>query len=118
NSPITRSVSMFPAAPGTGKQSAEILVQDNLVAGPDATKLLADGHVVALVALSGLNTDPERPRSGNWMNNTRAWLVGRNLPATHAAEINAAVAEMGRGRGWGPSRDTCETHGGARLRSA
>src|SRR4029078_7923813 len=106
NSPITRSVSMFPAAPGTGKQSAEILVQDNLVAGTDATKLLADGHVVALVAFSGLNTDPERARSGNWMNNTRAWLVGRNLPATHAAEINAAVAELASRAAGGTSRIT------------
>ena len=102
---------MFPAAPGTGKQSAEILVQDNLVAGPDATKLLADGHVVALVALSGLNTDPERPRSGNWMNNTRAWLVGRNLPATHAAEINAAVAELARRVDVDPSRITARASG-------
>jgi hypothetical protein len=30
------------------------------------------------------------------MNNTRAWLVGRNLPALHAAEINAAVSELAR----------------------
>ncbi len=111
NSPITRSVSMFPAAPGTGKQPADILVQDNLVAGPDATKLRADGHVVALVALSGLNTDPERPRSGNWMNNTRAWLVGRNLPATHAAEINAAVAELARRVDVDPSRITARASG-------
>ena len=55
-----------------------MLVQDTLVAGADAAKLLADGQVVALVALSGMNPDPDRPRSGNWMNNTRAWLVGRN----------------------------------------
>jgi dienelactone hydrolase len=98
NPPIVRSISLLPAAPGelagVDKRPAVVLVQDNLVAGPDATKLLATGHIVALVALSGVNTDPERPRSGNWMNNTRAWLVGRNLPATHAAEINAAVAEL------------------------
>lgn len=94
NSPIVRSVSLLPGAPGAGKQPGVVLVQDNLVAGPDATALLESGHVVALVALSGVNADPERPRSGNWMNNTRAWLVGRNLPATHAAEINAAVAEL------------------------
>src|SRR6478672_10545901 len=96
NSPIVRSVSMFPAAAGAGKQPAVVLVQDSLVAGTDAAKLLAEGQVVALVALSGVNADPDRPRSGNWMNNTRAWLVGRNLPATHAAEINAAVAELAR----------------------
>lgn len=70
------------------------MVQDNFVAGPDTAKILADGTIVAIVALSGVNTDPDRPRSGNWLNNTRAWLVGRNLPATHAAEINAAVADL------------------------
>jgi dienelactone hydrolase len=96
NSPLVRSVSLLPSAPGAEKKPAVVLVQDNLVAGPDAAKLLAAGHVVALVALSGMNTDPDRTRSGNWMNNTRAWLVGRNLPATHAAEINAAVAELAR----------------------
>jgi dienelactone hydrolase len=94
NSPIVRSVSLLPAAPGVAKQPAVVLVQDNLSAGADAVKELADGHIVALVALSGADADPARPRSGNWLNNTRAWLVGRNLPATHAAEINAAVAEL------------------------
>ena len=94
NSPIVRSVSVLPATPGATRQPGVVLVQDNLVAGADARALLAAGHVVALVALSGANSDPERPRSGNWMNNTRAWLVGRNLPATRAAEINAAVTEL------------------------
>jgi dienelactone hydrolase len=96
NSPIVRSVSILPTTAESTKRAAVLLVQDNLVAGPDAAKLLADGNVVALVALSGANTDPDRPRSGNWLNNTRAWLVGRNLPATRAAEINAAVAELAR----------------------
>lgn len=94
NAPIVRSVSVLPARPGDRKEPGVVLVQDNLVAGADAAKLIAAGQVVALAALSGANADPERPRSGNWLNNTRAWLVGRNLPATHAAEINAAVAEL------------------------
>jgi dienelactone hydrolase len=94
NPPIVRSVSVLPAASAVGKHPGVVLVQDNLVAGPDAATLLASGDVVALVALSDVNADPERPRSGNWMNNTRAWLVGRNLPAIRAAQINAAVAEL------------------------
>lgn len=96
NSPIVRSMSVLPAATGVGTHAAVVLVQDTLTAGADAAKELADGHIVALVALSGINADSSRPRSGNWLNNTRAWLVGRNLPATHAAEINAAVAELAR----------------------
>ncbi len=119
NPPIVRSISLLPAAPGelavVDKRPAVVLVQDNLVAGTDATKLLTTGHVVALVALSGVNTDPERPRSGNWMNNTRAWLVGRNLPATHAAEINAAVAALAARTDVDMSRITARASGVAGI---
>jgi dienelactone hydrolase len=111
NSPIMRSVSVLPATPGAAKRPAVVLVQDNLVGGPDAAKLLADGNVVALVALSGANSDPDRPRSGNWMNNTRAWLVGRSLPATRAAEIIAAVAELARRTDVDTSRITARASG-------
>jgi hypothetical protein len=85
NSPIARSMSLLPVA-----------VQDSLSVGADVAKELADSRIVAVVALSGAMPDPGRPRSGNWLNNTRAWLTGRNLPATHAAEINAAIAELAR----------------------
>jgi len=111
NPPIARSVNVMPSAPGVGKQPGVVLVQDNAGAGADAARLVAAGQVVALVALSGANTDPDRPRSGNWMNNTRAWLVGRNLPATHAAEINAAVAELARRTDVDTSRITARASG-------
>ena len=71
-----------------------VLVQNTLEPDADAKALLASGHVVALMTMSGSGRDPGRPYAGNWMNNTRAWLVGRNLPATHAAEINAVVADL------------------------
>jgi dienelactone hydrolase len=115
NSPIMRSVSVLPATPGTAKRPAVVLVQDSLVGGPEAAKLLADGNVVALVALSGANSDPDRPRSGNWMNNTRAWLVGRNLPATRAAEIIAAVTELARRTDVDTSRITARASGVAGI---
>ena len=94
NPPASRSVVIFPAAPAADKRPAVLLVQDSLLADDDAEKLVAEGHVVALVALSGVAVDRERPRSGNWLNTTRAWLVGRNLTAIRAAEINAAVADL------------------------
>jgi hypothetical protein len=78
----------------TGDQAAVVLVQNTLEQGADATALLASGHVVALMTMSGRGQDQDRPYAGNWMNNTRAWLVGRNLPATHAAEINAVVTDL------------------------
>jgi dienelactone hydrolase len=97
NPPLVRSFTILPAAPGTARRPATVIVQDSLKPGQDADTLLSEGHVVVLVAPSGGGRDAERPRSGNWMNNTRAWLVGRNLPAMHAAEINAAVSEaLGR----------------------
>jgi dienelactone hydrolase len=91
NSPLVRSFRVLPAEPGAAKKPAVVLVQDTLSPGDEADALLSGGHVVVLVAPSGAGRDRDRPRPGNWMNNTRAWLVGRNLPAMHAAEINAAV---------------------------
>jgi dienelactone hydrolase len=109
-SPV-KSVSIFPAVPGARKNPAVMVVQDNLVADSAVDTLLADGNVVALVALSGVNSDPERPRSGNWLNNTRAWLVGRNLPALHAAEIDAAIAELSQRADVDQSRITAHASG-------
>jgi hypothetical protein len=45
------------------------------------------------------------------MNNTRAWLVGRNLQAMHAAEINAAVAEMASRADVDPARISARASG-------
>jgi hypothetical protein len=111
NQPLLRSHTILPAAAGAKKGPAVVVVQDSQVPGPDVEKLLADGHTVALVALSGRGGDAERPRSGNWMNNTRAWLVGRNLPAMHAAEINAAVTEMSGRPDVDPSRISARASG-------
>jgi dienelactone hydrolase len=94
NQPLVTNLDILPPASGTGRRPAVVLVQDNLTPGAESRQLTRDGQVVALVAPSGRGTDTDRPRSGNWMNNTRAWLVGRNLPAMHAAEINAAVTAL------------------------
>ncbi|MEP6918597.1 MAG: acetylxylan esterase [Acidobacteriota bacterium] len=106
NQPLVRTVSFLPAAAGAERRPATLLVQDGTVPGVQAQRLIAAGQVVALVALSGRGEDAERVRSGNWMNNTRAWLVGRNLPAMHAAEINAAVTELARRADVDPERIT------------
>jgi dienelactone hydrolase len=111
NQPLVRTFSILPTTPRAERRPATVLVQDNLTPSPEAERLLADGHVVALVALSGRGGDPERPRSGNWMNNTRAWLVGRNLQAMHAAEINAAVAEMAGRADVDPARISARASG-------
>ena len=94
NEPLVRNFRILPRTPADSRRAATVIVQEDLEPGPDARELLAAGQVVVIVAPSGQGSDPERQRSGNWMNNTRAWLVGRNLPAMHAAEIDAAVAEV------------------------
>ena len=93
NQPLVRNFAILPAQPGAVRRPAVVIVQENLTPGKAADRLLSEGNVVVLVAPSGQGQDPERPRIGNWMNATRTWLVGRNLPAMHAAEINAAVSD-------------------------
>jgi dienelactone hydrolase len=96
NTPLVTNMKMLPETPGSSRKPAVILVQSTLSPGADAKALLEGGNVVVLVAPSGASGDNMRPRSGNWLNNTRAWLIGRNLPAMHAAEINAAAAMVAR----------------------
>jgi cephalosporin-C deacetylase-like acetyl esterase len=94
NPPILETSQVLTPAEPAGRRAAVVMVQDDLAPGPEATALRAQGHVVAIMTMSGRGGDAERPRTGNWMNNTRAWLVGRNLPATHAAEVNAVVTRL------------------------
>jgi len=111
NQPLVTSFRILPATAGTQKHPAVVIVQDSLVPGAEAKRLADDGQIVAIVAPSGRGSDSERPRSGNWMNNTRAWLVGRNLPAMHAAEINAAVSALAARADVDPSRISARASG-------
>ena len=111
NQPVVRNFTILPKTPASGRRPTTLIVQDTLKPGKDAEALLSDGHVVVLVAPSGRGHDTDRPRSGNWMNNTRAWLVGRNLPAMHAAEINAAISEAVRRRDVDASRISARASG-------
>ena len=115
NQPLVRSFRIFPAAVGAARGPAVVLVQDSLKPGPTADKLVADGNVVIIVSPSGRGEDSGRPRSGNWMNNTRAWLVGRNLPFMHAAEINAAIGDAIKRRDVDPGRISARASGVAGI---
>jgi hypothetical protein len=115
NPPVLR-ISHILAPPVAGKRHpAVVLVQNTLAPDAEAEALRAAGNVVALMAMSGRGGDSERPYTGNWMNNTRAWLVGRNLPATHAAEINAIVEDLGQRSDVDPARITVRATGVAGI---
>ena len=111
NPPLVRTSRVLAAETGAARRPVVVFVQDSLTPGAEAQTLVAGGTVVVLVALSGRGGDAERPRSGNWMNNTRAWLVGRNLPAMHAAEINAALTEAAGRADVDPARITARASG-------
>jgi dienelactone hydrolase len=111
NPPLMQNVKVLPETTGATRRPAEILVQDSLTPGPDAAALIENGTVVVLVQPSGIGSDNARQRSGNWLNNTRAWLIGRNLPATHAAEINAAVKLAASRADVDPSRISARASG-------
>ena len=111
NQPLVRNFAILPTQPSAVRRPAVVIVQENLAPGNDADRLLSEGNVVVLVAPSGRGPDPERPRIGNWMTATRTWLVGRNLPAMHAAEINAAVSDAIRRPDVDASRLTARASG-------
>jgi cephalosporin-C deacetylase-like acetyl esterase len=69
-----------------------------LVVGAGRTASLARGFAMAgRVALEltprgpATNRDSSRPLVGEWITNTRAWLIGRNLPAMRAYDITRGV---------------------------
>jgi hypothetical protein len=111
NPPVLKLSHILAAAPAEKRRPAVVLVQNTLDADAQAEALRAAGSVVALMVMSGRGGDSERPYTGNWMNNTRAWLVGRNLPATHAAEINAIVDELAQRSDVDPARITVRATG-------
>jgi dienelactone hydrolase len=111
NPPVLKISHILSPAPAEGRRPAVVVVQNTLDADTASEALRAAGQVVALMVMSGRGQDDERPYTGNWMNNTRAWLVGRNLPATHAAEINAVVDELAHRSDVDPARITVRATG-------
>ncbi len=115
NPPVLKISHVLAPAPSESRHPAVVLVQNTLEPDASAEALRAEGHVVAVMTMSGRGEDTERPYTGNWMNNTRAWLVGRNLPATHAAEINAMVEDLAQRSDVDPARITVRASGVAGI---
>lgn len=87
--------------PSAGKHPAVLLVdwRNNPALEEQARKLAEQGNVVEILLPRGLPAPPEiyRAYSGGWLMNTRAWLIGANLPGLRAHDIvNAITALAGR----------------------
>jgi hypothetical protein len=59
-------------------------------------KEVAAAGPAAYVVPRGLPMPPNAQLSGDWISNTRAWLIGRNLPAMRAKDILQAVDSLAR----------------------
>jgi hypothetical protein len=75
-----------------GRKPAVLSVETG--AGPSdlVRRLAAKGAVVLALTPRGLPRPDDRGRlSGDWLMNTRAWLIGRNLPGMRAYDIRRGV---------------------------
>jgi hypothetical protein len=60
-----------------------------------AAELQQAGHRVAVVWPRGVKERTEgRSLSGDWITNTRAWLIGQNLPGMRAHDIQLALDKL------------------------
>ena len=80
-------------APETGgRRPAFVLVQGREQTPERAKQLIDEGNIVAIAVPRGLPaTYNTRQLSGDWLANTRASLVGLNLPGLRASDILLAV---------------------------
>ena len=75
-----------------GRKPGVILVETEASPSKLATQLAVKGTVVLALAPRGLPRKEEnRPFAGDWLANTRAWLIGRNLPGMRAFDILRGV---------------------------
>lgn len=72
---------------------ATLIVQTMREPSPHFKQLAAEGPT-ALVTPRGLPVPGTPNLSGDWIANTRSWLIGRNLPAMRAKDILRAVDEL------------------------
>ena len=85
----------FMLPEGSGRRPAVVLVQTREQIPERASKLAAEGNVVLVTLPRGLPA-AYNPRllSGDWLADTRASLIGLNLPVLRASDIRRAVDSL------------------------
>src|SRR5579872_4730046 len=76
---------------GSGAHPAVIAVQTELKPGKSALDRLDRGDAVLILVPRGLPFNDKGKLSGDWLANTRASLIGRNLPAMRAHDILCGI---------------------------
>jgi hypothetical protein len=85
------SLSVYKPRAGTGRRRTLLILESYPYAAESARQLSAKGDVVAILNVRGRPIPPATQFSGDWLSNTRAWLIGRNLPGMRALDIMRAV---------------------------
>jgi len=76
----------------TGRKPGLVVVETGAAPSPLATDAVRRGAVVLALAPRGLpRSDDRRPFGGDYLANTRSFLVGRNLPGMRAFDILRGV---------------------------
>ncbi len=88
---LTISLSVYTAKTGGGRRRTKLILESYPNAPATARALAEKGEVAAVLNVRGRPIPPMREWYGDWMSNTRAWLIGRNLPGMRALDILRAV---------------------------
>jgi dienelactone hydrolase len=76
----------------SGRKRGVVLVGTESTPPKLASQLASKGAVVLTLSPRGLpRNEDNRPFAGDWLANTRAWLIGRNLPGMRAFDILRGV---------------------------
>ncbi|HVX66292.1 MAG TPA: acetylxylan esterase [Bryobacteraceae bacterium] len=87
------AVRITPRSPG--RKPGVLLVETQALPSPLALELARAGAVVLALQPRGEPAPQEagpRAYAGDWLANTRAWLIGRNLPGLRAYDIRRGVS--------------------------
>jgi dienelactone hydrolase len=82
---------LMPSTASSVKLPAELFVQTNLEVPDAARDAVQSGKAAMILAPRGLPAPNTTRLSGDWLANTRAALIGENLPALRADDIRSAI---------------------------
>jgi hypothetical protein len=94
--PAFRVAPDISAAAAPGRRPAVLLVETGSYPEARVEELKAEGYVVAVLFPRGLPAPNSPGFAGDWIMNSRAWLIGANLPGLRAHDIVDAVSALAR----------------------
>ncbi|MEO8128463.1 MAG: acetylxylan esterase, partial [Bryobacteraceae bacterium] len=100
------SLAVYRPKSGGGRRKTVLILESYPNAPQTARALNEKGEIAAVLNVRGRPMAPIAAWHGDWMSNTRAWLIGRSLPGMRALDILRAVDYLETR----PDVDTKEIH--------